>query len=158
MIIDEANKVTAERGSKKVEAYHLKHAVETVDMLDFLKEIVEGVPDPTAGGTVDLEPEAGEAGRKRRGGKGKKPAEGDAPAGTRKRRKKGEAKEEGEEGPTAGRRRGKKKEKEEKESEHEQEQDDDAEMKMEDSVYGNGGTSSGVARQHEDDDDDDWEG
>ncbi|KZT66894.1 hypothetical protein DAEQUDRAFT_639119, partial [Daedalea quercina L-15889] len=46
MIIEEASKVTVERGSKRVEAYHLKHAVETVDMLDFLKEIVEGVPDP----------------------------------------------------------------------------------------------------------------
>ncbi|KAH9929169.1 histone-fold-containing protein, partial [Fomitopsis serialis] len=67
MIIEEASKVTAERGSKRVEAYHLKHAVETVDMLDFLKEIVEGVPDPSAGGTVDLDVDVTESGRKRRG-------------------------------------------------------------------------------------------
>ncbi|EDR07963.1 uncharacterized protein LACBIDRAFT_149540, partial [Laccaria bicolor S238N-H82] len=46
MIVEEANKVTKNRGSKKVEAYHLKHAVETTEMLDFLKEIVESVPDP----------------------------------------------------------------------------------------------------------------
>ncbi|KZT00005.1 histone-fold-containing protein, partial [Laetiporus sulphureus 93-53] len=55
MLVDEANKVTADRGAKRVEAYHLKHAVETVEMLDFLKEIVEGVPDPSAGGTIDLD-------------------------------------------------------------------------------------------------------
>ena len=91
MIIEEASKVTAERGSRKVEAYHLyvsasplclvlasrlvffgrKHAVETVDMLDFLKEIVEGVPDPSAGGTIDLEAEQAEKDKKKRG-KGKK--------------------------------------------------------------------------------------
>ncbi|KAF9782417.1 histone-fold-containing protein, partial [Thelephora terrestris] len=57
MLVEESNKVTAARGSKKVEAYHLKHAVETVDMLDFLKEIVEPVPDPSAGGTINLEVE-----------------------------------------------------------------------------------------------------
>ncbi|KAH9931755.1 histone-fold-containing protein [Amylocystis lapponica] len=87
LVIDEASKVTTERGSKRVEAYHLKHAVETVEMLDFLKEIVEGVPDPSAGGTIPLEAEPSDAPRKKRG-KGKKP-EGAAPAGTRKRRRKG---------------------------------------------------------------------
>ncbi|KAG2052370.1 histone-fold-containing protein, partial [Suillus hirtellus] len=46
MIVEEAAKVTIERGAKKVEAYHLKHAIETTEMLDFLKEIVESVPDP----------------------------------------------------------------------------------------------------------------
>ncbi|KAF8642667.1 hypothetical protein AX16_009444, partial [Volvariella volvacea WC 439] len=65
LIIDEASKVTAERGSKKVEAYHLKHAVETVEMLDFLREIVQGVPDPSAGGTIDLEAENAENKKKR---------------------------------------------------------------------------------------------
>lgn len=90
LIIDEASKVTIERGSKKVEAYHLKHAVETTEMLDFLKELVEAVPDPSAGGTIDLEAELAENKKKR--GKGKKPGE----AGTRKRRKKkGEGEEEG---------------------------------------------------------------
>ena len=48
-------------------------------MLDFLKEIVDGVPDPSAGGTIDIEAEKNEA--KRRRGQG-------AP---RKRRKKSEA-------------------------------------------------------------------
>ncbi|KAF9650996.1 histone-fold-containing protein, partial [Thelephora ganbajun] len=57
MLVEESNKVAAARGSKKVEAYHLKHAVETVEMLDFLKEIVEPVPDPSAGGTINLEAE-----------------------------------------------------------------------------------------------------
>jgi len=85
MIVDEAKKVTMERGSKKIEAYHLKHAVNTTEMLDFLKEIVESVPDPSAGGTVDLEAEHADGKKKR--GKGKKtsePGEGNS----RKRRKK----------------------------------------------------------------------
>jgi hypothetical protein len=73
-----------------------KHAVETTEMLDFLKEIVQGVPDPSAGGTIDLE-NAGEAegGKKRRGhGKGKRNgaagAEGGEAAPKRRRKKKGE--------------------------------------------------------------------
>ncbi|KAJ6602447.1 histone-fold-containing protein [Mycena vulgaris] len=94
LIIDEASKVTVERGSKKVEAYHLKHAVDTTEMLDFLKEIVEAVPDPSNGGTVDLE---GENVEKKKRGKGKRAA-GNAsgePATTRKRKKKkGEADDE----------------------------------------------------------------
>jgi hypothetical protein len=49
---------------------HRKHAVETTEMLDFLKEIVESVPDPSAGGTVGLDTEGAEAKKKR--GKGKK--------------------------------------------------------------------------------------
>lgn len=48
-------------------------------MLDFLKEIVDGVPDPSAGGTIDIEAEKNEA-KKRRG-----------QSASRKRRKKGEA-------------------------------------------------------------------
>ena len=75
-----------------------KHAVETVEMLDFLKEIVEPVPDPSAGGTINLDAEdnngGGEA-KKRRAPKGKKSAvvedeEGGAPAPKRRRRKKKE--------------------------------------------------------------------
>ena len=49
---------------------HRKHAVETTEMLDFLKEIVESVPDPSAGGTVGLETGGAEAKKKR--GKGRK--------------------------------------------------------------------------------------
>ncbi|KAI0727656.1 histone-fold-containing protein [Fomitopsis betulina] len=140
MIIDEASKVTLDRGSKRVEAYHLKHAVETVDMLDFLKEIVEAVPDPSAGGTIDLDPDTTESGRKRRGGKGKRASaadgeEGAAPA-PRRRRKKGEAKEEGE-----------------GEGEEEKPEDDDQEMEEENDT---GGEAGPVRRDEYDDDD--WEG
>jgi len=96
MLVEESNKVTAARGSKKVEAYHLKHAVETVEMLDFLKEIVEPVPDPSAGGTINLGGEDNNGGgeqKKRRAPKGKKPAvgeeeEGAAPPPKRRRRRK----------------------------------------------------------------------
>ncbi|KAF7361322.1 CBFD-NFYB-HMF domain-containing protein [Mycena sanguinolenta] len=86
LIIEESSKVTIERGSKKVEAYHLKHAVETTEMLDFLKEIVEAVPDPSNGGTIDLE---GENTEKKKRGKGKRTAgNGNGEVTTRKRRKK----------------------------------------------------------------------
>ncbi|KAI0696995.1 histone-fold-containing protein, partial [Cerioporus squamosus] len=67
MIVEEASNVTIDRGSKRVEAYHLKHAIETVDMLDFLKEIVQAVPDPSAGGTIDVESENAEGRSKKRG-------------------------------------------------------------------------------------------
>ncbi|TDL16300.1 histone-fold-containing protein [Rickenella mellea] len=85
MIVDEANKVTSERNSKRVEAYHLKHAIERTDMLDFLKEIVQAVPDPSQGGTIDIEAEKNEGKKKRGGG---------AP---RKRKKKGSGKDEADE-------------------------------------------------------------
>ena len=39
---------------------HRKHAIERTDMLDFLKEIVADVPDPSAGGTIDVEGERAE--------------------------------------------------------------------------------------------------
>ncbi|KAL0948204.1 hypothetical protein HGRIS_010811 [Hohenbuehelia grisea] len=92
LTIESASKVTVERGAKKVEAYHLKHAVETTDQLDFLKELVENVPDPSNGGTIDLE-QGGDGEGKRRRGKGKK-VEGEAT--TKKRRKKKGAAEEAE--------------------------------------------------------------
>jgi len=88
LIIDESYKVTSSRGSKKVEAYHLKHAVETTEMLDFLKEIVQGTPDPSAGGTIDLDTENGEV--KKRRGKGKRAAAGEGKPPKRRRKKKGE--------------------------------------------------------------------
>jgi len=120
LVVDEASRVTTARGSKKVEAYHLcvrpfygplfithrhyfrKHAIETTEMLDFLKELVEGVPDPSAGGTVpfDVPGENDPTPSSRR--KGKKVAavdDGDedgaaaAPAKKRRRRKKVEARE-----------------------------------------------------------------
>ena len=58
-------------------------------MLDFLKEIVQGTPDPSAGGTVDLDTENGEGVKKRRG-KGKRAAAGEARPPKRRRKKKGE--------------------------------------------------------------------
>jgi len=76
-----------------VEAYHLKHAVDTVEILDFLKEIVEAVPDPSAGGTIDLDSENAEAAKKKRG-KGKKAAPNGEPPKKRKKKK-------GDEGDTA---------------------------------------------------------
>ncbi|KII84751.1 hypothetical protein PLICRDRAFT_45559 [Plicaturopsis crispa FD-325 SS-3] len=103
MIVDESSKVTTERGAKKVEAYHLKHAVETTEMLDFLKEIVQAVPDPSAGGTIDLEGEGADGKKKR--GKGKKnggagAADG-APPRKRSRKKKVDEEAEVEEEDTA---------------------------------------------------------
>ncbi|KAG6372583.1 hypothetical protein JVT61DRAFT_7696 [Boletus reticuloceps] len=118
MIVEEASKVTLERGSKKIEGYHLyvstvlllvvipermspsslshtllihrKHAVETTEMLDFLKEIVESVPDPSAGGTIDLEAEAAE-GSKRKRGKTKKNGTAPTTSGEQKKRRKRKA-------------------------------------------------------------------
>ena len=82
LVVDEASRVSKERGAKRLEPYHLyvvlvhcflcrhtqftsfpilcnerKHAIERTDMLDFLKEIVAGVADPSQGGTIDLEAE-----------------------------------------------------------------------------------------------------
>ncbi len=65
-----------------------KHAVETTDMMDFLREIFNSVPDPSAGGTIDLEAEKAEAGKRRR----KAPGEP-----RKKRKKKGEPADEEEE-------------------------------------------------------------
>lgn len=53
-------------------------------MLDFLKEIVEAVPDPSAGGTIDLESQNAE---RRKRGKARK-ADGPTEPATRKRRQK----------------------------------------------------------------------
>jgi len=104
LVVDEAARVTTSRGSKKVEAYHLKHAIETTEMLDFLKELVEGVPDPSAGGSVSLDaPGDGEPTTSSRR-KGKKAAtvagdDGDEDGGRaqptkrRRRRKKEEARD-----------------------------------------------------------------
>lgn len=58
-------------------------------MLDFLKEIVESVPDPSAGGTIDLEAEAME-GSKRKRGKAKKNG-APATSGEQKKRRKRKA-------------------------------------------------------------------
>ncbi|KAI0665568.1 histone-fold-containing protein [Trametes maxima] len=138
MIVEEASNVTVDRGSKRVEAYHLKHAIDTVEMLDFLKEIVQAVPDPSAGGTIDIEAENAEARAKKRGkGKDKKAA-GDANGGEKpapkRRRKKAAGKEKGEE----------------KEEEREMEVDEGREEDEDEAHEGE--------RSRRDEDDDDWEG
>jgi hypothetical protein len=79
-----------------------KHAIETTEMLDFLKELVEGVPDPSAGGTIPLDV----------------PGEGDQSASSRRKGKKAAANaaatdggdEDGSRPPPPKRRRRKKKE------------------------------------------------
>ncbi|TFK38459.1 histone-fold-containing protein, partial [Crucibulum laeve] len=148
LIVDEASKVTKARGSKKVEAYHLKHAVDTTEMLDFLKEIVEAVPDPSAGGTIDLEAENAE---KKKRAKGKRAAVGPGgeAAPKRRRRKKGEAEQDaaaGGEGRGSG---DEMKVDPEAEAERDDEDDDD-----EDTPY-NGGNSR--YRPRSPTDDDDWQ-
>ncbi len=76
-----------------------KHAIETTEMLDFLKELVEGIPDPSAGGTISLDqPGENEQTSSRR--KGKKAAANSADDGD----------EDGNRAPPTKRRRRKKKE------------------------------------------------
>ncbi|KIJ47902.1 hypothetical protein M422DRAFT_163286 [Sphaerobolus stellatus SS14] len=67
-VVEEAHKVTRSRNAKRVEPHHLKHAILNTPLLDFLKEIVEAVPDPSNGGTLD---ESEPAPKKRTRGKGK---------------------------------------------------------------------------------------
>lgn len=59
-------------------------------MLDFLKEIVEAVPDPSAGGTIDLQSENAEAAAKKKRGKGKKAGNGEEEPSKKRRKKKGD--------------------------------------------------------------------
>jgi len=49
-IVEEMSKVSLERGTKRVEVWHMKAAIERTEMLDFLKEIVEPIQDPYADG------------------------------------------------------------------------------------------------------------
>ncbi|KAI0337863.1 hypothetical protein BDW22DRAFT_1339131 [Trametopsis cervina] len=149
MIVEEASRVTTDRGSKKVEAYHLKHAIDTVDVLDFLKEIVEAVPDPSAGGTIDLAAEAAEKAAAKKRASRRKPVgdgeEGSAPAAPRRRRKK----EDGDAAPSKPRSRARPKPAAEEEMDQE---DDEPEPEEGD---GDVGYAAGSRAQ---DEDDDWEG
>jgi hypothetical protein len=120
LVIEKSSAITSERGSKRVEVYHLyvpqlpshfptsvktlfaltlplthrKHAVENTETLDFLKELVQDVPDPSAGGTIDLEAEASEAKKKRKGKRSTTvtttsvTSDPNAPTTTKKRRRK----------------------------------------------------------------------
>ncbi|WVW85808.1 hypothetical protein I302_107846 [Kwoniella bestiolae CBS 10118] len=53
-LIDETCKETRSRGSKKMTAYHLKHMINSNPTFDFLRDLVETIPDP-----VIAEPKAG---------------------------------------------------------------------------------------------------
>ncbi|KNZ52806.1 hypothetical protein VP01_3442g3 [Puccinia sorghi] len=47
-----------QRGSRKVQAYHLKQAIQVTPAFDFLKDIVAKIPDPVHGGAEDQEASA----------------------------------------------------------------------------------------------------
>jgi len=68
-VVEASCSVTQSRGAKRVEPYHLKHAIHNNEMLDFLKEIVENVPDPTNGGQITEEGENGDGKRKKKTGR-----------------------------------------------------------------------------------------
>ncbi|KAH7103501.1 histone-fold-containing protein [Auriculariales sp. MPI-PUGE-AT-0066] len=70
-LVKETQTVTAERSSKKLEPYHLKHAIERTELLDFLREITSNVPDPSQGGTVTMDEDGETKKRKPRAPKGK---------------------------------------------------------------------------------------
>ncbi|KAG8919473.1 hypothetical protein FRC02_001630 [Tulasnella sp. 418] len=65
-MVEEMAKVTQERGAKRVEVWHLKAAIERNEMLDFLKEIVEPIPDPYANGGDEAAAAAADAPKKKR--------------------------------------------------------------------------------------------
>jgi len=68
-LVEEMSKVTQERNAKRVEVWHLKAAIERTEMLDFLKEIVEPIPDPFPNG---VEEGSGGVEKKKRGPRKKK--------------------------------------------------------------------------------------
>ncbi|KAB5591198.1 hypothetical protein CTheo_5372 [Ceratobasidium theobromae] len=78
-LVQESSNITVQRGAKRLEAYHLKHAIETIDTFDFLREIVAAVPDPTNGGQIpeDGGSDDGAAPRKRRARRTKAEMEAD---------------------------------------------------------------------------------
>ncbi|CAG7850557.1 SubName: Full=Related to negative regulator of transcription from Pol II promoter {ECO:0000313/EMBL:CCA69869.1} [Serendipita indica DSM 11827] len=54
-VMGAAARICEERGGRRVEGYHLKLAIENTETFDFLKEIVQGVHDPTNGGLISEE-------------------------------------------------------------------------------------------------------
>ena len=64
-----------------------KYAIETTEMLDFLRGIVESVPDPSGGGTIDLEAEAAENAKRKEGKTKKNSSTAPAAEEQKKRRK-----------------------------------------------------------------------
>ncbi|KIM30465.1 hypothetical protein M408DRAFT_7549 [Serendipita vermifera MAFF 305830] len=51
-LVGASSRLAEERGGRRIEAYHLKQAIENTEMFDFLKDLVQGVADPTNGGTI----------------------------------------------------------------------------------------------------------
>ncbi|KDQ09744.1 hypothetical protein BOTBODRAFT_36830 [Botryobasidium botryosum FD-172 SS1] len=52
-LVEEMTKVAVQRSIRRVEIWHLKHAIEQIDTFDFLREIVQPIPDPTNGGVEE---------------------------------------------------------------------------------------------------------
>jgi len=66
-LVEAAVSEAQRRGSRKVQAYHLKQAIHVTPAFDFLKDIVAKIPDPVHGGADDQEASADP--RKRAAGK-----------------------------------------------------------------------------------------
>ncbi|KAI8451660.1 histone-fold-containing protein [Phakopsora pachyrhizi] len=49
-LVDAAVHQAQQRGSRKVQAYHLKQAIQVTEAFDFLKDIVSKIPNPLNGG------------------------------------------------------------------------------------------------------------
>lgn len=47
-LVDETLKVTQDKGAKKMTAQHLKQSIEKTEQFDFLSEIAEKIPAPSA--------------------------------------------------------------------------------------------------------------
>lgn len=76
-LMSASSKICTDRGGKRIEAYHLKQAIENTETLDFLKELVQAVADPTNGGLISeqelAESKAAEGSKKGRKRKPKVP-------------------------------------------------------------------------------------
>ena len=140
-----------------------KHAVETVETLDFLKEIVAAVPDPSAGGTVDLSADSAEkSGARKRAAKGKKAENEDSNGGAggekapRRRRRKDDGEGGGGAEKGKGRGRGRAAANAAGAAKMEDAMDEDRPVgREEDEDYEDEGAGA-QGRAH--DDDEDWEG
>lgn len=70
-LVTKATKEAKDRNSKRVTASHLKQAIAKDEVLDFLDEIINKVPDNPAGGkkNEDEGSDHNEGGKKKRGGR-----------------------------------------------------------------------------------------
>ncbi|KAL7423497.1 hypothetical protein Q5752_001077 [Cryptotrichosporon argae] len=97
MLIDESTKETRARGSKKLLAHHLKTTINTHPSFDFLRDIVQAVPDPADKGAASA---AGPS-RRKASGSGAAGAGGAAGVGAGKKRAKRGASDDDEPAPAA---------------------------------------------------------